>query len=235
MSDASDLEQALAELKNLYSIERKYSIRLVDAFKNPGPDMVEESDRDAAVRDLRLLRMWCELPPSVFFTAVNILDRFLTCMRVKIKYLECLAMSCFYLATWLEHKAIDLGKILKISYTKCSENDVLRMADIVKGKLSLVEGEHVVTGLDYLKVVMRMSNMFAEVMHLKPFFTGKAMVRLDITFLKYIYEVCFWRNEHSHLCIMSGILQKNGYKLDNKQLNINLLHFAKGKCIHIPS
>lgn len=54
--------------------------------------------RDGAAQVLRCLKMWYELPSDVLFTAVNLVDRFLTKMKVKPKHIACISVGSFLLA-----------------------------------------------------------------------------------------------------------------------------------------
>lgn len=54
--------------------------------------------RDGAAQVLRCLKMWYELPSDVLFTAINMVDRFLTKMKVKPKHIACISVGSFLLA-----------------------------------------------------------------------------------------------------------------------------------------
>lgn len=54
--------------------------------------------RDGAAHVLRCLKVWYELPSEVLFTAINLVDRFLTKMKVKPKHIACISVGSFHLA-----------------------------------------------------------------------------------------------------------------------------------------
>lgn len=54
--------------------------------------------RDGAAHVLRCLKVWYEQPNDVLFAAINLVDRFLTKMKVRPKHMACISVSSFYLA-----------------------------------------------------------------------------------------------------------------------------------------
>lgn len=54
--------------------------------------------RDFEVKDLITLTQFFGFNAETFSLAVNLLDRFLSKMKVQSKYLGCVGLSCFYLA-----------------------------------------------------------------------------------------------------------------------------------------
>lgn len=62
-------------------------------------DMTCASDRSEMVEWFSALNHQFDFDPETMFTSVAILDRFLTSVKVKRKYLRCVAVTCFYLAT----------------------------------------------------------------------------------------------------------------------------------------
>lgn len=47
---------------------------------------------------LRCLKVWYELSNEVLFTAINLVDRFLTKMKVRPKHMACISVSSMHLA-----------------------------------------------------------------------------------------------------------------------------------------
>jgi Cyclin, N-terminal domain len=54
--------------------------------------------RDGAAHVLRCLKVWYDLPKDVLFTATNLVDRFLTKMKVRPKHMACISVGSFVLA-----------------------------------------------------------------------------------------------------------------------------------------
>lgn len=54
--------------------------------------------RDGAAHVLRCLKVWYDLPSDVLFVATNLVDRFLTKMRVRPKHMACISVGSFLLA-----------------------------------------------------------------------------------------------------------------------------------------
>lgn len=65
---------------------------------------------------LRCLKVWYELPSDVLHTAINLVDRFLTKMKVKPKHIACISVGSFYLAvTQLGAPKMDTEDLVAIS------------------------------------------------------------------------------------------------------------------------
>lgn len=54
--------------------------------------------RDGAAHVLRCLKVWYDLPNDVLFTAINLVDRFLTKMKVRPKHMACISVGSLHLA-----------------------------------------------------------------------------------------------------------------------------------------
>lgn len=143
---AFNLEEAL-QVENLYRPNL-----LAINHHNIKPGEVTLKSRDEAVQILRFLRVWLDIPHSVFFSAVSYLDMFLARMKVQEKFLRCVTLSCLYLAAENESCKVDVNYVVKISQSKCTSGDVLRMANIVKEKIKTPGGEKPTTPADFLKI-----------------------------------------------------------------------------------
>lgn len=73
-------------------------------------------------------------------------------LQVQEKFLRCLTLSCLYLATESESCKVDVNHLVKISQSKCTSKDVLRMANIVKEKIKTPGAERATTPGDFLKI-----------------------------------------------------------------------------------
>lgn len=83
--------------------------------------------RDGAAHVLRCLKVWYELSNEVLFTAINLVDRFLTKMKVRPKHMACISVSSMHLAVKQLGLPVidpeDLVAISQVSYTLPSFNN----------------------------------------------------------------------------------------------------------------
>ncbi|XP_039289240.1 cyclin G isoform X2 [Nilaparvata lugens] len=101
--------------------------------------------RNGSAHVLRCLKVWYDMPSEVLFVALNIMDRFLTRMKVKPKHMACISVSSFQLACKLVCDCEPLD-VAVISQCKCSVGDLTRMQAIIATKLGLqLDREGVVT------------------------------------------------------------------------------------------
>lgn len=56
------------------------------------------AERDGAAHVLRCLKVWYDLSNDVLFTAINLVDRFLTKMKVRPKHMSCISIGSLHLA-----------------------------------------------------------------------------------------------------------------------------------------
>lgn len=81
--------------------------------------------------------MWYELPSDVLFTAVNLVDRFLTKMKVKPKHIACISVGSFLLA------------VNQLGLPKMDTEDLVTISQVSKklpskgGTLEIIENVHV--------------------------------------------------------------------------------------------
>nr|CAB3262942.1 uncharacterized protein LOC100185492 [Phallusia mammillata] len=100
---------------------------------------VSPEDRDEVVIWIAELNNQFNFHPETFFLAVSILDRFITAVKAQPKYLKCIAITCFYLASKIteEEDVIPCtGELVEDSNCGCRICDVLRMERIILEKLS---------------------------------------------------------------------------------------------------
>ncbi|RZF45191.1 hypothetical protein LSTR_LSTR009962 [Laodelphax striatellus] len=96
--------------------------------------------RNGSAHVLRCLKVWYDMPSEVLFVALNVMDRFLTRMKVKPKHMACISVSSFQLACKVVCDCEPLD-VAVISQCKCSVGDLTRMQAIIATKLGLqVEG-----------------------------------------------------------------------------------------------
>lgn len=74
------------------------------------------AERDGAAHVLRCLKVWYDLSNDVLFAAINLVDRFLTKMKVRPKHMSCISVGSLHLATkQLGLDSIDTEDLVAIS------------------------------------------------------------------------------------------------------------------------
>ncbi|XP_065885608.1 cyclin-I-like [Dysidea avara] len=116
-------------------------------------EYVSPATRDQAVSLLRGLTKKLECYCETFARAVSILDAFLNQVKVRVKFLNCLAVTCFFIAAKLEEDieyVPSLEQLVEQSGCGCSTVDIQRMELIVMQKLefNLVRS----APLDFLRI-----------------------------------------------------------------------------------
>ncbi|XP_016384183.1 cyclin-I-like [Sinocyclocheilus rhinocerous] len=122
---------------------------------------ISPEKRDEAVRWLRDVHSQLKLCPETLCLAIGILDRFLSAVKARPKYLRCIAISCFFLAvkTSEENERIpSLRELASSSKCGCSPSEILRMERIVLDKLNW--DLHSTTALDFLYICISSSFSF---------------------------------------------------------------------------
>lgn len=153
LPDAVILKPLAFNLEEALQVENIYRPNLLVINQNDyKPGEVTLPTRDGAVNVLRFLRVWLDLPHSVFLSAVSYLDMFLARMKVQEKFLRCVTLSCLYLAAEVENCKIDVNRLVTISQSKCTVRDVIRMAKIVKEKIKNPAGEKPTTPAEFLQI-----------------------------------------------------------------------------------
>ncbi|XP_036607094.1 cyclin-G1-like [Trichosurus vulpecula] len=112
-------------------------LRLIESAHDNGLRMTARL-RDFEVKDLLSLTQFFGFDMETFSLAVNLLDRFLSKMKVQPKHLGCVGLSCFYLAVKLteEERNVPLATdLIRISQYKFTVSDLMRMEKIVLEKV----------------------------------------------------------------------------------------------------
>eukprot|EP00079_Xenopus_tropicalis_P022399 XP_012814280.1 PREDICTED: cyclin-G1 isoform X1 [Xenopus tropicalis] len=138
-SNAQDL---LCQLNSLLELELKCQpkacgLRLIESTHDNGLRMTTKL-RDFEVKDLLSLTQFFGFSTETFSLSVNLLDRFLSKMKVQPKHLGCVGLACFYLAVKAieEERNVPLATdLLRISQYKFTVFDMMRMEKIVLEKL----------------------------------------------------------------------------------------------------
>uniref|UniRef100_A0A1I8H4H7 CYCLIN domain-containing protein n=1 Tax=Macrostomum lignano TaxID=282301 RepID=A0A1I8H4H7_9PLAT len=103
-----------------------------------GDDKVNPGLRDEAMFSLRFLHKLHNLAPECFAHAVNITDRFLARVKVKAKYMSCLATAAYLIAARMIEEPENQPspeKLVRIARCGGSPTDLERMAAIIRVKL----------------------------------------------------------------------------------------------------
>lgn len=110
--------------------------------------------RDEAIRWLISLNSKFHFSPETVAIGIATTDRFLNKVKVRPKYLQCVALSCFYIAakTFEEDEVIpSIVDLVKTSRCGCNVTDIIRMEGIVLTKLKW--SIKAVTQIDYLHII----------------------------------------------------------------------------------
>jgi len=167
MPDAANLKQITNELEKVLLLEHKYKSNILIAKMDHKAGEAVLIARDTAVRSMRFLKFWLHLPCEVFFTAVNLLDRFLTRMKVHERFLACISISCLYTAAEIHKCNVNAAYLITLSQTKCSIKDMHRMCDIIRKKLDVEPREQPVTVYTYLNLFLRIYDCYTAQLNLK--------------------------------------------------------------------
>ncbi|XP_060103143.1 cyclin-I [Heteronotia binoei] len=120
----------------------------------PNQDVgISPTQRDEVIHWLTKLKCQFHLYPETLALAVSLLDRFLAAVKARPKYLNCIAISCFFLAakTIEEDERIPVLKVLaRDSFCGCSPAEIRRMEKIILDKLNW--DLHTATPLDFLHI-----------------------------------------------------------------------------------
>lgn len=132
------LHQLNALLEQEWKCQPKVSgLRLIESAHDNGLRMTARL-RDFEVKDLLSLTQFFGFDTETFSLAVNLLDRFLSKMKVQPKHLGCVGLSCFYLAVKSveEERKVPLATdLIRISQYRFTVSDLMRMEKIVLEKV----------------------------------------------------------------------------------------------------
>ncbi|XP_028668579.1 cyclin-G1 [Erpetoichthys calabaricus] len=131
-----------SQLRALLEMEAKYQpksngLRIIESAHDSGFRITSRL-RDFEVKDLLSLSQFFGLSTETFSLAVNLLDRFLSIMKVQPKHLSCVALCCFYLAikSTEDERNIPLASdLIRIAQRRFTVSDMMRMEKIILEKL----------------------------------------------------------------------------------------------------
>lgn len=95
--------------------------------------------RNQAVKWLTVINRCLRFNPETLFLAVTLLDDFLRVVRARPKYLKCIAISCFYLASKIveEDEVVPhIKDLITNSNSNFSVSEIMRMEAIILRKLN---------------------------------------------------------------------------------------------------
>uniref|UniRef100_G1U1T6 Cyclin-like domain-containing protein n=1 Tax=Oryctolagus cuniculus TaxID=9986 RepID=G1U1T6_RABIT len=138
----TDSQKLLHQLNTLLEQESRCqpkvcSLRLIESAHDNGLRMTARL-RDFEVKDLLSLTQFFGFDTETFSLAVNLLDRFLSKMKVQPKHLGSVGLSCFYLAVKSieEERNVPLATdLIRISQYMFTVSDLMRMEKIVLEKV----------------------------------------------------------------------------------------------------
>lgn len=154
--DAIHLKPIAFKLEECIEIEQLFKPILQHFQKDRASWEVSLTSRDEAVKDLKFLRIFFGLPQSVFFSSVLLLDNFLCKVKVHERFLKVLKLSCLFIAAEMEKYNLDPKRLVKVSQTKCTVADLLRMTNALRLKLKITTSDQLVTSEDFLEIYLSM-------------------------------------------------------------------------------
>ncbi|KAI1903050.1 hypothetical protein AGOR_G00023200 [Albula goreensis] len=131
------------QLKALLDQEIRYQpklcgLKIIESAQENGLRMTVRL-RDYEVKDLLSLTRFFGFSAETFSLAVNLLDRFLSVMKIQPKHLACVGLCCFYIAVKSseeEEKNVPLASdLIRISQNRFTVSDMMRMEKIIMEKL----------------------------------------------------------------------------------------------------
>lgn len=162
--------ELMDQLENLLEKEHLFTPNMQIASQPQEPGEVTTGARDGSVNVLRCLKMWYDLSSDVFLLSVNIVDRFLTKMKVRNKHLACISVSGLFIASNLLHETINPNDLVNISQSKCTTTDMQRMAEIMISKLNLDPNTVPTTALSFLRLYYKLFEVAARKLNLSELF-----------------------------------------------------------------
>ncbi|XP_070552918.1 cyclin-I-like [Ptychodera flava] len=134
--------------KERTSLKHKIPFDLRDEDKAIGPSL-----RDEAVRWLFRWNTKMRYNSETFLLSTAILDNFLSTVKAKPKYMECIAICSFYLGIKMKEEDEVIPSthdLIRITQSRCGVTDIHRMERIILDKLGW--NINFVTALDFLNI-----------------------------------------------------------------------------------
>lgn len=149
--DAKHLMQMLGT--NLEKEREQWKQKTYKSFDVTNQEVIG-SQRDEVTKWMLFLNRKFSFTPETYGLSVYLLDRFLCLVKVRPKYLHCVAICCLYIAakTLEEDEVIPTTvDLVKTSGCSCSVAEILRMEVAILNKLSW--NCKFVTAVDFLHII----------------------------------------------------------------------------------
>lgn len=135
----------LKELKTCCAKEQSFlpreaGLKQMESTSTESRGGVSAKSRDTRVEELWSLTSFFGYSTQTFVQAVNLLDRFLTIMKVQPKHLPCIGVCCLHIAAKMVEEESNVSpthELIRISQSKFTVSDLCRMEKIISEKLSL--------------------------------------------------------------------------------------------------
>ncbi|XP_067663313.1 cyclin-G2-like [Haliotis asinina] len=158
-----------------------------------------------AVTIIRCLHLFFGGTSDVFATSLNVLDSFMSLVRVQQKYLSCVAAACFFISSklHLEEEEIPSGSELAYLHgNKWTSSDLCRMEVVILQKLKWD-----IPKTNYLTFIRLFEKLFAQFHHTS--LCLDSLIHMAESFTK-LEESTVFRAPTLAFCILCHILEKQG-------------------------
>lgn len=173
-------EELFTKLHEALSLEPKFQPSLYLPQDSQDGE-ITIGTRDGAAHVLRCLKVWYELSNEVLFTAINLVDRFLTKMKVRPKHMACISVSSMHLAVkQLGLPIIDPEDLVAISQCRCTSRDLERMADIIANKLGVQMNSTPVSALHFVRLFYYIFKNAADHLNISEFYNAISLSDLEM-------------------------------------------------------
>uniref|UniRef100_A0A3Q0R0C4 Cyclin G2 n=1 Tax=Amphilophus citrinellus TaxID=61819 RepID=A0A3Q0R0C4_AMPCI len=146
MRDLQDVDNLLLKelksccAKEYHFLPRETGLKLMETASTENHSGVSAKCRDTRVEELWGLTSFFGYCTQTFVQAVNLLDRFLTVMKVQPKHLPCIGVCCLHIAAKMVEEESNVSpthELIRISQSKFTVSDLCRMEKIISEKLSV--------------------------------------------------------------------------------------------------
>ncbi|XP_037536167.1 cyclin-G2 isoform X2 [Nematolebias whitei] len=131
-----ELKSCCAEEYNF--LPRETGLNLMESTSPEVHSGVSAKCRDSRVEELWGLTSFFGYRTQTFVQAVNLLDRFLTNMKVQPKHVPCIGVCCLHIAAKMFEEDCNISsshELIRISQSKFTVSDLSRMEKIILEKL----------------------------------------------------------------------------------------------------
>jgi len=173
-------EELFTKFHEALSLEPKYQSNLYLPQESRDGE-ITIGTRDGAAHVLRCLKVWYDLSNDVLFAAINLVDRFLTKMKVRPKHMACISVSSLHLAVkQLSLSLIDTEDLVAISQCRCTSRDLERMAEVIANKLGAQIGSPPTTALTFIRLFYYIFKNAAAELCIAEFFNAISLSDLEM-------------------------------------------------------